>query len=305
MMKIDTLKILFVINPASGAKSKRDWETETRDYFKPLAHIIEFYLLTGKDDVVSLLYWIDTYKPDRVIAVGGDGTVSLVAELLLDSPIAMGILPAGSANGMAKELAIPVTVEGAMDVILNGEVKCTDLIRINDKHICLHLSDVGVNAQLVKYFEEGDLRGLLGYAKLVLKVLVNKQKMHVTIKTDKEEIRSHAFMVVLANASKYGTGALINPDGNLHDGLFELVVVRKLAFWSVVKMFLQFKTFNAEKVEVFQAKSATIKTTKKMHFQVDGEYLGKVNRIDATILHARLNLLLPAKADPVAADVQA
>lgn len=295
MNQNDTLKILFVINPGSGAKSKKDWETETREYFKPLNHTIEFFLLTGKNDAVSLQYWIDTYKPERVIAVGGDGTVSLVAEQLLGSSIAMGILPAGSANGMAKELNIPVTVDGAMDVILNGEIKCTDLIRINDKYICLHLSDLGVNAQLVKYFDEGNLRGKLGYAKLVLKVLVHKQKMHVTIKTNKEEIRSHAFMVVLANASKYGTGALINPEGNLHDGKFEIVVVRRLAFWSVIKMFLQFKRFNAKKVELFQAESATIETTKKIHFQVDGEYIGKVNKLTATILRGQLNLLLPAK----------
>ncbi len=118
--------------------------------------------------------------------------------------------------------------------------------------------------------------------------------MYVTTKTDKEESSSHAFMVVLANASKYGTGALINPEGNLHDGLFEIVVVRRLAFWSVVKMFLQFKRFNAKKVELFQARSAEITITKKMHFQVDGEYIGKIDRLKANILHAQLNLLLPA-----------
>ncbi|MEO6328656.1 MAG: YegS/Rv2252/BmrU family lipid kinase [Ginsengibacter sp.] len=296
MNENDTLKILFVINPGSGTKSKKDWETVTREYFKSLKHIIEFFLLTGNNDAISLRYWIDTYKPDRVIAVGGDGTVSLVAEQLLNSSVAMGILPAGSANGMAKELAIPETVNGAMDVILNGEIKSTDLIRINDKAICLHLSDLGVNAQLVKYFEEGNLRGKLGYAKLVLKVLLHKQKMRVTIKTDKEEITSHAFMVVLANASKYGTGALINPKGNLHDGKFEIVVVRRLAFWSVIKIFLQFKKFNPKKVELFQAESAIIETTKKIHFQVDGEYIGKINRVTATILHGQLNLLLPASA---------
>ena len=291
-----SLKILFVINPGSGTKSKTDWETLTREYFKLLPHTIEFFLLSGKNDATSLQYWIDSFKPDRVIAVGGDGTVSLVAEQLLKSSIVMGILPAGSANGMATELQIPTTVEGAMDVILNGEIKCTDLIRINDKEICLHLSDVGVNAQLVKYFEEGNLRGKLGYAKLVFKVLLNKRLMHVTIKTDKQEIKADAFMVVIANASKYGTGALINPDGNLHDGLFEIVIVRRIAFGAVLKMFLQFKRFNPKKVELLQAKSVIIEATKKMHFQVDGEYLGKVDRIKATILQAQLNLLLPAKS---------
>jgi diacylglycerol kinase (ATP) len=299
MIQNDTLKILFVINPGSGTKSKKYWETVIREYFKSLRHTIEFFFITCKDDALFLKDRISTFKPERVIAVGGDGTVSLVAEQLLNSPIAMGIFPAGSANGMAKELAIPETVNGIMDVILNGEIKCTDLIRINDKYNCLHLSDLGVNAQLIKYFDEGHLRGKLGYAKLVFKVLLNKQKMHVTIKTDKEEIKSHAFMVVLANASKYGTGALINPGGNLHDGKFEIIVVHRLAFWSVLKMFLQFKSFNPKKVELFHAAYATITTSKKIHFQVDGEYLGKVNRVTAKILHGQLNLLLPAKNTPV------
>lgn len=297
MQQLGTLKILFVINPGSGTKSKTNWEKVTREYFRHLqhTHTIEFYLLTGNDDAVSLQYWIDKFKPDRVIAVGGDGTVSLVAEQLLNTSIAMGILPAGSANGMAKELKIPATVDGALDVILNGEIKCSDLILINDKHICLHLSDLGINAQLIKYFEKGKLRGKLGYAKLVLKVLLRKQRMQVTIKTDKQEITSDAFMVVIANASKYGTGALINPEGNLHDGMFEIVLVRKIALWAVLKIFLQFKRVNPKKVEIFHTKSATITTIKKIHFQVDGEYIGKVDEVKATILPSVLNLLLPAK----------
>src|SRR3982750_3121449 len=109
-MQSSSLKILFVINPGSGTKSKKNWETITREYFKTLPHVIDFFLLTGKNDAGSLQYWIDHFKPDRVVAVGGDGTVSLVAKQLLNSSIAMGILPASSANGMAKELNIPATV---------------------------------------------------------------------------------------------------------------------------------------------------------------------------------------------------
>ena len=191
----------------------------------------------------------------------------------------MGILPAGSANGMAKELNIPVEVNEALDIIINGEIEACDAIRINDKELSLHLSDLGVNAQLVKYFEQGNLRGKLGYALKVFKVLWRKKMMDVTIKTNKEEIKRHAFMVVIANASKYGTGALINPEGNLSDGLFEIVVVRRIHFISVLKMFLKFKRFNPNKVELFQAESAVITTVKKTHFQVDGEYLGKVDSV--------------------------
>ena len=294
-MSIPNLKILFVINPISGTKSKIDWEPAIRKYFVGLLHSFDFFLLDGKDDATSLKYWIEKLQPERVIAVGGDGTVSLVAEQLLGKNIAMGILPAGSANGMAKELDIPVDVDGALDIILHGEIKRSDVIRINDKEICLHLSDLGVNARLVKYFEQGNLRGKLGYALKVFKVLWRKRVMHVHIKTDKEEIEKDAFMVVLANASKYGTGALINPEGNLHDGLFEIVVVRRIAFIAILKMFLQFKRFNPKKVEVFQAESATITSSKKEHFQVDGEYLGKIDNVKAQILKGQLNLILPRK----------
>src|SRR5947207_1059053 len=87
-------------------------------------------------------------------------------------------------------------------------------------------------ATVLKYFEEGHLRGKLGYFLRVFKVLWRKKMMSVTIRTDKEEITRKAFMVVIANASKYGTGAMINPEGNLHDGLFEIVIVRRIAFLS-------------------------------------------------------------------------
>ena len=294
MALIPNLKILFVINPISGTKSKIDWEPAIRNFFVTLPHSFDFFLLDGKDDATSLKYWIEKLQPDRVIAVGGDGTVSLVAEQLLGKNIAMGILPAGSANGMAKELNIPIAVEEALDIVINGDIRPCDVIRINEE-ICLHLSDLGLNAQLVKYFEQGNLRGKLGYGLKIFKVLIRKKMMDVTIQTDKEEIKRRAFMVVIANASKYGTGALINPEGNLHDGLFEIVVVRRVNFFSVLKMFLQFRRFNPKKVELFQASSATITTSRRVHFQVDGEYLGKLTEVKAEILKSQLKLILPGK----------
>lgn len=295
MIPTSNLKILFVINPISGTKAKIAWEPAIRNYFANLPHSIEFFLLDGKNDAASLQYWIERIHPEKVIAVGGDGTVSLVAEQLLGTNIAMGILPAGSANGMAKELDIPAEVDGALNIIVNGEIKSCDVIKINDKEICLHLSDLGVNAQLVKYFEQGNLRGKLGYALKVFKVLWRKRMMNVTIQTDKEEIKRKAFMVVIANASQYGTGALINPEGNLGDGLFEIVVVRRINVISVLKMFLKFKRFNPKKVELFQAEYAIITTEKKSHFQVDGEYLGKIKKVKAEILKSQLRLILPPK----------
>lgn len=286
------LKYLFVINPISGGKRKQNLEASIHNYFKPLPHQVEFFLMDGKNDAASLTHWINTWKPQRVIAVGGDGTVSLVAKHLMGTDVPMGILPAGSANGMAKELDI-AGIENALNTVVNGEVKKADFIRINNEHYCLHLGDIGLNAQLIKHFEEKNIRGFIGYGAALVKTLWRKERMHVTIETKSREIKRDALMVVLANATKYGTGAIINPHGDLYDGLFEVVIVKKLAFSQIFKMLFKAKRFNPKNVEVFHTRHVSIETKHPVHFQVDGEYLGKLKKLSAHIEEGKLNLIRP------------
>ncbi len=287
-----SLKILFVLNPISGGKKKIDWEKAIREYFKNLPDKIEIYVLTGKDDTGSLQYWIDKLQLTRVVAVGGDGTVSLLAKQLQGTHLVLGILPAGSANGMAKELGIPESPKQALDIIVNGKIKQCDLIKINDDEISLHLSDFGLNARLIKYFDETKLRGMWGYARMVVKVLWRKKLMTALVEGDNINLETNAYMIVIANARKYGTGAVINPEGNLSDGLFEIIILRKFPVLELCKMLFSYKKFNPKKVEIFQAKNATITLKRKTHFQVDGEYKGKINKVVASIMASQLNILV-------------
>src|SRR6476469_1686843 len=101
------MKLLFVVNPGSGGNSKDDWVSCITEYFKDSEHTHEWYEMQGENDETSLKYWIDTYQPDRVAAVGGDGTLKFLAQNLLYSNMPIAFLPAGSANGMAKELGLP------------------------------------------------------------------------------------------------------------------------------------------------------------------------------------------------------
>jgi len=290
-------KLFFIINPISGGKEKHDWEREIREYLKDSPHTMEFYLLTGKaDDRTSVKHYLDQLQPEKVIAVGGDGTVKFVAEMLRGTSIALGILPAGSANGMARELELPLTAREALDVVINGTRRAIDLIKINNEHLCIHLSDVGLNALLVKYFEQSKKRGMWGYGKAVLRVLWQKQKMYATIHTNEGVHKRKAYMVVLANARKYGTGANINPGGDLSDGRFEIVVVRKLNLLEIFKAIFTDKSFHPRRIEVFSTTRVQISTTRRAYFQVDGEYLGKTRSVTAEIMHHALSVIIPAEA---------
>ena len=283
---------LFVINPVSGGKQKKDHEAAIHEYFQKLPHKIEFFLLNGKNDAEQLDACIMQVKPQKVVAVGGDGTVGMVAKKILGTDMQLGIIPAGSANGMARELNISQNIDEALNTVEKGIVRKADAICINNE-ICLHLSDIGINARLIKYFEEGNRRGILGYAKVALKALLKKQNIRVIIQAKEKEIKRDAFMVVLANASKYGTGAVINPKGDLYDGLFEVVIIRQLGIATLLKTWFKPQSFDPKKIEVIQAKSVHIETHRKVHFQVDGEYKGKVHIVDAEILPGQLNIVLP------------
>jgi len=288
----DAESILFVINPISGGRTKNDWEAAIKEYFKPLEPSIEFFVLTGSDDSESIRHWLEKIKPTKVVAVGGDGTISLVAREIIGKDVALGIIPAGSANGMARELGIPLTPNEALQIVANGTVRNADVIEVN-KHICMHLSDIGLNAQLIKHFEEGKIRGKLGYATKVIKTLWTKSTMSLKVNIRGKEVTMKALMVVLANATKYGTGAVINPQGDLYDGQFEVVIMKKLALTELLKMWFKPQPFNPAKIKVYPATSVNIQTTRKVHFQVDGEYLGKVHDIEAKIIAGQLKLIVP------------
>lgn len=286
-------KFLFIINPISGGKEKHDWEAAIRSYFKEKPQTLEIYILNGSDDKISIQHYIDRVKPDRVVAVGGDGTVRLVADILKETSLPLGIIPAGSANGMAKELNIPPDVTKALDIIIDGEVQKIDLIRINEEEICMHLSDIGLNALLVKYFEQSKKRGMWGYGKAVFRVLWEKQKLRVKIETDEETVKRYAYMVAIANARKYGTGANINPEGNIADGKFEVIVVRKLNVLEILKAIFTDRTFHPRHIEVFSTRNLGLHIHRQARFQIDGEYKGKTDFVQARILAGIINVVLP------------
>lgn len=287
-------KLLFVINPVSGGNKKAQWGAGIEEYFRETPYEIKFITLNGKNDSSRVRQLIKDFQPDKVIAVGGDGTIKLVAEQLVDTRIPMGILPAGSANGLATELNLPFTLKEALDVVTNGIVRKIDLIRINEKEICIHLSDMGLNALVVKYYSMGGVRGKWGYAKAILRVLWQRQLIKTELHLNGEQLPRNAFMIVIANARTYGTGALINPDGDMADGKFEVVILKELSLPELLKMLLTHKPFNPQKTEILQTTELSITIRKKAYFQVDGEYRGKITSVRARILPGALNVLFPA-----------
>ena len=287
------IKLLFIVNHRSG-RNNTDWRTTIQHYFNDSPHFAEVYELPEDCSLDQVKQKIHASNAQRVIAVGGDGTVKLVAALIAGTDLPLGILPAGSANGMAKELGIPVDIEAALQVATEGLITKIDTISVNGE-LCIHLSDIGFNAFVIKTFESMDKRGMWSYVKAAWRVLWRNRKMQVKIETDNQYINREAQMIVLANASRYGTGAVINPDGKLNDGLFEIIVIRKISFSEIFKMMVSHRPYDPGKTELFKTRAVSVQSRNKTHFQVDGEYLGKVNSVEAAIMPHALTIIVPVE----------
>lgn len=284
------MKLLFIINPGSGSHDI-DLKEVISVYFKGKNADIDLFELPEDCSIDKIKSKIKQSEADKVIAVGGDGTLKLVAECLLNSDTPIGIIPAGSANGMAKELGIPTEIEDALQVVENGKAKKIHVIKLNDE-ICIHLSDLGFNAYLVKRFDSLQERGMWGYAKATWHALWNHKRMDVELELKGEKVKSKAAMVAIANATMYGTGLKINPDGKLDDELFEIIVVKDYSYLEILKIWFTKLPFNPKKIEVFQTSNVKISSKHKAHFQVDGEYIGKVNAVEASILPAAISVIV-------------
>jgi diacylglycerol kinase (ATP) len=294
-------KILFIINPGSGSHSV-NWAEEITQFFGPLDYTIDLYLLekdcAEADRKEDLKDRIAKLSPDKIVAVGGDGTVGLVAECVLQKNIAFGILPAGSANGLAKELGISEIPTEALQNIISGKITLVHGTLING-NLCIHLSDVGLNAKMIKHFQAENIRGFWGYFKANVKVawrgLFVSPRFRVRLNLDGTLIKRKAVTIVIANATQYGSGAIINPVGSLEDDLFEIIVVKQISIAEVFKMLITHEDFNPHKIEVFHARSLQMKLSRPIHFQVDGEYLGKVHEIEACLIPAALQMIMPKR----------
>lgn len=289
------MKTLFIINPIAGGTDHETTIESLKALVKAKDVEAKFYFTTGDEDEKNIKKQIDKFKPERIVSGGGDGTIQLVAKILLPYELSMGIMPLGSANGLATALEIPKDpMEAAEKILTSARVRPIDMLRFNNKHLCIHLSDIGVNALIVKKYEEGGERGLLGYAKHLLSAIQETPLYNITVRTPERTFQKEGYMMAFANAHKYGTGVQIS-EGSVSDGMFEICNVEKVTLDDAIKAGLTILNVFVDKnmfSDVITCREAEIIADKKVHFQIDGEYMGQTDYLKIEIVPAALKLLV-------------
>lgn len=285
--------VLLIVNPVSGGIDKAEIIAATSLFADREGLNFELYVTTTTDDISKIKVLYDTFRPERVIVAGGDGTIKLVAEALENVDVVFGLIPAGSSNGLSTDLNISKNLDENLLIAFRNPYMEMDMIVINGNR-SLHLSDLGLNAELIKNYENSAVHGKWGYALQVYSTLADKEEpFTATITANGQTVECVAQMIVIANSKKYGTGVVINPEGIMNDGKFELVLLKNLDLSIFTKIITGNIPLESGEVAIISTNRANIKLNAPVSFQIDGEYCDRETELNIAISPHKLKVAIP------------
>lgn len=288
------MRILFILNPRSGAKNHKQTEEQLKSNCAGNAIDFKIHHLPKDKDQATLKSVISSFSPEVVVACGGDGTVNFVASVLLGTDILFSIVPLGSANGLATALGIRLEIKTIIEKILKKDFIHMDVLRINNRFNCFHLSSLGLNAQLVKKYDDADDKGMWGYAKHFVTTISQAKPKKYLFQLNGDKIEKHADMVTFANAKKYGTGAVVNPDGKINDGKFEVCIFRPFPWYQLFSLSYHFFFGNLKKspfVKIIPTSKVKVVSESKEILEIDGDVEGEFSKIDVEVQKGALKMI--------------
>lgn len=265
---------IFIVNPVSGIGKQKKIESLLEKYLDHslIEYTVQYteYAHHGKvlaqDAVLSGCY-------DAVIAVGGDGSVNDVVSGITGSPIALGIIPCGSGNGLARNLKIPLTPAHAIQMLNHFKIAEIDTIYLNDR-VVASIAGVGFDARVARRMKLAKVRGLQAYAKIILSDYPTYKEHTYQLNIDGREIERKAWFISFANSNQFGFNTAIAPMASLDDGLIDVCIVDKIPLIHIplTAPLIYLNHFElSQHVEFFKAHEVWVKNNEEEWVNIDGE----------------------------------
>ena len=291
-------RLLLVINPISGGVNKTGLADIVKQRMKESLNMeVDVKTTSGKGD--GRRFAVEAVEKGYygVIVAGGDGTVNEVAAALTDSDVALGIIPSGSGNGLARHLEIPVDENFSLDVIAENNIVACDYATVNDKPFFCTFG-VGFDAAVSDRFAKQRKRGKFMYFKSAIEEFVQYHPQVYTISANGKVFTQSAFLIACCNASQYGNNAYIAPTASMTDGLLDIIIIHAGSPLDTavlgVDLFTGYINRNTL-LQSFQAPAAVIYRTKEGAAHIDGDPIDLGEIIDVKCKRGGLKIFVPEK----------
>ena len=285
--------ITFIVNPISGTHSKDEIPDKIKATLDQESFDYELRLTEYAGHASEIAAECVAQGRDVVVAVGGDGTVNEVASSLVHSDTALGIIPCGSGNGLARHLCLPMDTQKAIEIINAYRIEAFDYGVINDlPFFCT--CGMGFDAFISLKFAEAGKRGPITYVENVLKEGLKYKPETYEIVDETGTNRYKAFLIACANASQYGNNAYIAPGATMKDGEMDVIIMEPFDVLDAPQIAadLFMKTLgNNSKIKTFRTKSLHIRRKEPGAIHYDGDPIMTGTDIDVHIEHHGIRIL--------------
>lgn len=289
-------QVLVLINPKSGVSGpyryisaiEKVWDTPEYD-------VVFQFSQSAKDGADKVRRAIDR-GTDTVLVVGGDGMVNTIGSVLVNTPVRLGVLPAGSGNGFARHFKIPLHPNDAAEALFNGYTTSIDVGKVNDRLFFVTCS-MAWDGALVETFEKYPFRGLVPYVLAGAQQLLEYRAQPFHVDIDGEQLKlKHPLIFTVANLSQFGSDVLVAPDAKADSGDLELVTIEKSNIPLVLSQVHRFieKTFHHHPLVTNRHfKKMTVQRENDSPIQIDGEVFDGGTLIEVEVLPSALNVIVP------------
>ena len=286
-------RIAYIINPVSGTSDKAALAALLEQEAKNCGVDCTIYYTQHAGDASVRARQFADEGFDKVVAVGGDGTVNEVAKGLLKTGVVLGIIPQGSGNGLARHLKIPFDHRKANAVILANNVVEADYGLLNDQpFFCT--AGAGFDARVGVRFAAAGSRGFATYARVSFVEYFGYRPQTYKINIDGQSFSRRAFMITFANASQWGYNAYISPDAKLNDGLLDLVIVLPFPAVKVplmgIRMFTK-RIYGSRYIEVYRCSEVQVEREQADYVHLDGDAIHADKILKVKIASGELKIL--------------
>ncbi len=286
--------IAFIINPIAGTINKRKLPKVIEKEIDSTQWATDIVFTEYKGHATELAAQYARLGFDAVVAVGGDGTVSEVARGVRDTQTALGIIPIGSGNGLARHLNIPLRVPNAIHMLNHSEPIVADYGLVDDEPFFCTCGS-GFDAYISEQFAKAGKRGFKTYLEHIIKDIFTFEPDHYHIVGEDIDIESDAFLVTCANCNQWGNAAIIAPQASLQDGKMDIVIVSRFPLIAAPSLAIQLFTKTIDKdvfINTIKAKEITLYREKAGAFHYDGDPCTKGKEIHIRIVEDGIRLLV-------------
>lgn len=234
------LKTLVIINPISGNGKQKHIANLLKQHTEKSRFQLTIEMTQYAGHAAELASKAIAEGYNLVIAVGGDGTINEIASALTFSDVAMGIIPCGSGNGLARHLGIPINAKKAVQHLNQAKINSMDTACINE-HRFVNVAGIGFDALIAHQFAKMNSRGFSSYIKAVLSSFRTFKCQRFKLTSNNRLSIEEGMMLNFCNSSQFGNNAYIAPSAKINDGKLNLCLLQKPKWYQIPS--LTYKTF--------------------------------------------------------------